>query len=550
MNKRRIALLVFAVALVTRILFWQATPDRDWAWSAYYKGDAPLWLEYANAIQHDQPFELGLPIHPPGTAWLVSLVWNGNVRLLRFAWVLLGACIPLLLFLAAERAFGLRVATIAGGFTAISTGLMILSTSIDSETPYLVLVLASFWIGRDLKSIWRIAAWAALNAVACLFRVDHLLFYVLALAFFAVRWRALKPLAVSIAFFILPLVPWHIHAWSAIRRFNERPRQLTPVEERAVSGVEQALRDMPWTNDAKRRRDALPGFVRRTGTSFVTATVYFRGGREIRGKDFDILQEAFGYFPRPLQRHPFVSLYGPLNFYLANNPQAASGFDRFPLDAPPPLEGGPSRYPSFLIEGLPPAQLSFVYPPHLRLFNDGYALGGQWIASHPRDFARLAARKLAIFWSGAAHGLTAYAIPVGLSGTRRAVDLIAPRLLVWSALILILSVLGLIAGRRNPALWSWLLFLASKAAVAILFFGYARQGTLVIPVIAILIALAIPLQEQRTITVVAVILIAALCIDIARFASKSMPLLDGRVVGATDPDPSDLHRDQLLDWTR
>lgn len=547
MTRRRFALLLFAVALLTRLLFWQATADRDWAWSAFYKGDAPLWIEYAYALQHDQPFELGLPIHPPGTAWLVSMLWNGResgIAWLRFAWVLLGACIPLLVFLAADRAFGLRAATVAGGFTTISTGLMILSASIDSETPYLVLVLASFWLGGEMKTGRQIAIWSALNSIACLFRVDHLLFYVLALAFFAIRWRAIKPLMVSLIFFALPLVPWHLHAWSAIRRFNEEPRQLTPVEEHAVSSVEQALAGMPWSDDARRRRDELPGFVQRTGTSFVTATVYFRGGRTVRGEDFGVLEEAFDYFPRPLQRFPFVSLYGPLNFYLANNPHATGGFDRSLLDAPPPLAGGASRYPSFLIQGLPPAQLSFVYPPHLRLFNEGYALGWQWIADHPRHFARLAARKASHFLAGATHSVTGYAVPAGLSGTRRAVDLLAPEPpLLWQIAILALSLIGIALHWRTAALWPWLLFLASKIAVAILFFGYARQGALVIPVLAVLIGLAASRwNEQRTMTIAAVILVSALAIEIVRFASRPSILLDGGFV-----DPFEVHRDHIVD---
>src|SRR6185369_9011446 len=108
------------------------------------------------------------------------------------------------------------------------------------------------------------------------------------------------------------------------------------------------------------------------------------GGREVRGEDFHILEDAFGYFPKPLRRFPFVSSYGPLNFYLANAPAARGGFDRSPLEAPPPLAGGRDRYPAFLVQGLPPERLTFVYPPHLHLFNDGYALGKKAIADHPR----------------------------------------------------------------------------------------------------------------------------------------------------------------------
>lgn len=566
-DRRRLALLIFAVALLSRLLFWQATPDRAWGWTAYYKGDAPLWLEYARAIDTGQPFELGLPIHPPGTAWLAALLWDGDpsgVGWLRFVWVVMGALVPLLVFLAAERSFGLRVAAIAGGFCAISTGLLILSTSIDSETPYLLLVLASLWLMPDLKegrSFRRIAVWSVLNAVACLFRVDHLLFYLLTLAFFVVLWTrqqgaraTLRLVAASLLFFILPLVPWHLSAWSAIRRFNEEPRRLNPTEERAVTAVEQALQHIPWTAEAARRRDELPGFLRRTASSFVLATVYFRGGKQVRAEDLGILEQAFGYMPRPLQRYPFVSLYGPLNFALANHPDATGGFDRAPLEAPPPLGGGPSSYPSFLVQGLPPQQLSFVYPPHLRLFNEGYAIGAEWVREHPRDFARLAWRKLSIFWSGAAHGVTGYGIPAGLSGVRRAVDLVTPdsrAAVVWGVVLLAAAIAGLAACWRHAAVWPWLFFLASRVAVTILFFGYARHGATVIPVLALLLALALDrlphLPEPRFRTALAAALLLALATDLTRLIHRPLPHLDARPLRSTDPDPPDLHRDQRLE---
>ena len=39
------------------------------------------------------------------------------------------------------------------------------------------------------------------------------------------------------------------------------------------------------------------------------------------------------------------------------------------------LAGGPSRYPGFLITGLPPPELTLTYPPHLEIVNHGYRLG-------------------------------------------------------------------------------------------------------------------------------------------------------------------------------
>jgi hypothetical protein len=560
--KRSAAVGLFLAAAISRLLFWQATPDRHWPWSAHYKGDAPLWLEYARAMQLGQPFELGLPIHPPGTAWLVALLWNGEpsgIASLRWAWVLLGALIPPLVFLAVERSFGMRVAAFAGGFCAISTGLLMLSTSINSETPYLILVVLSLWFVRDLLErprMTRLAAWSALNGVACLVRVDHLLFFLLALSFFTVVWarrgeRAIDRVLLSVLFFALPLIPWHLSAWSAIRRFNDVPRQLSPTEEQAISSVEQSLQ-MPWTAGAQQRRDELPAFVRRTASAFVLATVYYRGGREIRAEDFGILEEAFGYFPRPLQRFPFVSLYGPLNFALANNAHATGGFDRSLLEEPPPLAGGVHTYPSFLVQGLPPAQLTFFYPQHLHLFNDGYSIGWRWIAQHPRDFASLAARKASMFWSGAGHGLTGYGLPSGISGTRRAVDFVIadPRAgtTAWRIALLLLALAGIAVGWPAPDLWPWLFFLVSKLFVSVLFFGYARLGALTIPVIALLLALATQrLLSRIPATALTVILLLALAADAVRVATRPTLLIDSQPAFSIDSDPPDLHRDQRVD---
>jgi hypothetical protein len=564
---RILALAIFAGALAARLFFWLATPDRAWGWTAYFKGDAPLWLDWARAIELGSRFELGLPIHPPGAAYLVALLWNGQasgIPFLRFAWAAIGALVPLAVFLAAERSFGLRVATFAGCWTATSSGLLVLSTSINNETPYLVLAIASVALMgalSDRPRTGRLALWSAANGVACLFRVEHVLFWILALTFLAVGWvrgsgsRASQWVAASILFFALPLVPWHLSAWSAIRRFNEQPRILTPVEEHAVAGVEGQLAGLRWTPDARRERDRLPAFLRRTASAFVLATVAHRGGGEVRAEDFGILEQAFGYRPRPLDRFPFVSSYGPLNLALANHAGATGGFDRSPLEEPPPLAGGAASYPAFLVQGLPPADLTFVYPPHLKLFNEGDSIGWRWIRQHPGDSARLAAKKLSIFWSGAASGLTGWNLPMGLSGRRRAVDAVAADsdapAVVWRAAIGLVCLAGIFFGARRAALVPWLLFLATRIAVTLLFFGYVRTGATAIPVIAILAGLAVErwLRARPSRLAVAVLAVGV-AVEAARFVSRPVVSIDGGHVGATDRLPSDEHSEHRIEVAR
>lgn len=563
--------LVFVAAFAARVLFIRALPDRAWPHGVFFKGDAGLWVEYARALLGGRPFELDLPIHPPGTAYLIASLWDGRdagIGGLKVFWALLGAALVLLVYVAALRSFGLVVAAVAGTACAASTGLLVLSGSLDSETPYLVLAVGTLCMFEDLRDRpgWTgLAVWSALHGLACLFRVEHALFYALFLGFLAVLWRrvgaeasrVLKGLAVSVFFFALPLVPWHAEAWNSIRRFNSEPLADDPSQS-AVRRVAESLAWMPWDESARAERDRLPAFARDAASAFVAATVLHRGGGQVRGEDLRILDQAFGYRPRPLGRAPFVSLYGPLNFALANHPRSPGGFSRAALEDPPPLVVQPGRYPPALVQGLPPPDLSFVYPPHVRLVNDGYALGWHWVrARGPGGAAAHAWRKLRLFWSGAALGFTGFDVPLGLPRLRRAVDLAVPdpgwRSAAWSAVLLVACGLGVAAGRGRAALHPWLLFLFSKVVVTVAFFGYARQGAAVFAVVALLAALAavrwIPslpgLPPGRIVRAAGLVLLAAVAAEGVRALHPPSLRVDGRALDAGDTE--DVHRDQRID---
>lgn len=126
----------------------------------------------------------------------------------------------------------------------------------------------------------------------------------------------------------------------------------------------------------------------------------------MKASDFRILEEAFGYVPRKVASFPFVSSYGPLNFFLANRVGSRGGFDPAPLEEPPLLTGGRALYPPALVDGLPPPQLALSYPPHLKLVNEGYALGLKQLRADPVRAVGLIQRKLRIFASGATLGFT------------------------------------------------------------------------------------------------------------------------------------------------
>ncbi len=559
---------LFLLAFALRLLFWQATPDADWPYSAYYKGDAAIWLGYAQALEAGQPFELGLPLRPPAAGYLIAWVWNGEadgVATLRLFWCLLGALAVPLIYGAARRSYGARTAAITGLIAAASTGLMLLSTSLNNETPYLLLVAATFYLWhpvRERAASPVLVLWGVVHALACLTRVEHALYFALVTVFLTLAWwrQPGKPgrLALIAISFALTLMPWHLKAWEQIRRFNHDPPQLGAATEAALRQVEAALERIDWSADAAAERRRLPAFIRRTAANFVAATVLIRGGERVDAPDLAILEEGLGYYPRPVASHPFVALYGGLNFYLANHLRAAGGFDRSPLDEPPPLAGGAARYPRPLIAGLPPPDLALTYPAHLEIVNRGYALAGRWIADNPRDFLGLTGRKLGLFAGGATLGAGGYNLPLGLSGVRRRVDLVVPEdgvlKTVWSLALLAVALWGLRNGLRRDAgaLVPWLAYLLSKLVVVVAFFGYARQGASIIPVLALLIALAAGegaasaesrWRGRRILVAAALILLA---IEGGRFMSQPAVTLDGREAGVSDPWPVDRHEERRL----
>ena len=496
------AIGLFALAAGLRWSFAHASGEAGSLATAAYEGDAPKWLDYARAADSNPLAEL--PLDPPAMPWLVDLLTDGSdLTLARWVLLLTGALVAPLVYTAARADLGERVGLLAGLVCAGATNLILVSAGLHAEPPFLVLALLGVQALLRLRrgaGGWATAAWfGCTQAAACLFRVDHLMFVVLGLAWLLLRSDCRRAALIAAAALVACLGPFQADAWSRTQQVNERGLRGNPP---ATLPLPDAL---PWSEDALARVRAMPAFARTMGFVFVDQTVRLRGGSSVEAVDLGVLEEAYGAggAPQPLPP-PLLALYGPLNFALANHPDADGGFSRAALDARPPLHGGLQSYPPWLAPVLQPnGPLRLDYPPHLDLVNAGYARGLGWIAADPAGALQRCVEKLRRTLNGAATGIGGYAAPLGLSGTRHPVDLVEPRsplLGAWRTASVALAVAGLLVARRRRQLGylaPWLMLAASKLAPAIAFFGYARFGALLIPALAVTWAMAADILIAR-----------------------------------------------------
>ncbi|MCA8975000.1 MAG: hypothetical protein KDC98_09775 [Planctomycetes bacterium] len=512
----RPALLLFGFGLALRVLFWLSTGDRLDAHAAAFLGDAPVWQELANAAATGADHELlRLPLRPPGMHWLVSMLWDGSQETawrLRLVFAVLGATIAPLLYLLLRHHVRAAAAVFAGVLCAAASNLIVLGSGPHSELPYLVLVMVSLFDQERLRTAPSIAVagrWAVLHALLCLLRAEHLLTFAALLSVLALqragRWR--RTLLVASSVFAITLLPWHLAVRGAIDDYNSANAPALPPANTSWPG------GLSWRPGALDRLRTLPAFQQGPVFQFVTDTQRTRGATVVEPADLDVVQEAYGTWPRPLPK-PLICLYGGLNFFLANTPEADAGFSGAALDRAPPLAGGPSRYPPGLLQVLPrQGTLVLSYPPHLGHLLDGYRDGWREIAADPLAAALRTLRKLWHAAEGSASGLGGYALPIGLSGTRRPVDIVladGTMPLLFRLAVLGLALAGVWTMRRQPWLWPWLAFAASKLAVTAAFFGYARQGALLIPLMATAVACVLMRSDRlRPAWILALALLAA-----------------------------------------
>lgn len=504
------AIAIFAAAI--RLVFLFGAGDRFWPHSTYFEGDAPLFAEWAAALDRGETFEQGLPLHAPVVPclmhWLAPPAGPAATRdfvRLKAVWCVVSGITCGLLLLVVATSAGRRAGLVAALLCAAYFGAYVSATSLTGETLYAGLIVAAVGLTQAFR---RATSWPAaialggIHGVATLLRAEHPLLALLMLA--AMLWRpATKPgpaqtlparddagesaesppsnvpatlrsraLRTFATLLILLAVcaSWAISSRAAIQRLNTV--ETTPVDYASL-GVE-------WTPDAREFIASLPAFARRDNAVYISAAFRTAGRPQVTAADARLLLERqFGYIPQPMQEWVLASSQGPLAFALANHPRADGGFSKAALDA----RFGPN----------PALQLSL--PAHLRLYNEGFSAGWQWIRNDWSAWRTLAAHKLERFWAGATLGFGATNAPLGRSGQRNAVDLATPvdsngtQAWRWGWLAF-LSVGGLVALLRRVCRL-WLLVIAFKLLVTLAFFGYARQAVSIAPAFCVLAALAI-----------------------------------------------------------
>jgi hypothetical protein len=520
-RERWIAIGVFAVALLVRVLFLFATPDRAWPHSVLYEGDAPTWVRWAQALDRGQPFEFDLPMRTPGVAYAlhgaIAGVASPPFTIAKLVWCAISAATCAALFVVTRRMFSARIAVIAAAWLCFSFGAYELATSLNNEAPYCLLVV--LLVGATSKFVetpgWKLAiGLGVLHGLALLLRAEHALLLVAFAAFAAWKLRPARKswlAAVTAASAVLVCVPWIVRSHRAVERFNTVAAEQPDFQNARP----------PWTADARAFLLGLPAFARAGSFAFLQHLASTAGKPEISRADVEqFFRGQFGYVPEPLSTWTLSSSKGALDFALANHPSSGGGFS---LAA---LQDGHDPDPQF----------SLARPSHLALYNHGYRLGWDEIRADFGAWIGLVAEKLGRFNEGVTLGLGALDEPHGVASVRHPVDLATPAstALWWSIAVEVLVLTGVALAWRRGALWA--IVIAYKLAVTVLFYGYARQAVSIAPAFMVFGAVAVDAVLERWLrgrwTTLTGAAFAAVLIAIDVFHCTHAPALDIRPLSA------------------
>jgi hypothetical protein len=450
------------LAYVHRIAFLCSNIDRDWPFTLFYQGDSLVFFHYARALLEGSLCDAGIPFHPPGFPYFLALIHllagagPGAVEISHFKIKLLMAfvgSVPIgLLYLTVLPYLGRSVALLSTFLCLYHFGFYVLAIAPVSEGLYLALFLLSILLWSRFMDHPLAAGPAFRPGPVGRWAAPLLLGVILGLMTLTRAEGALVALL---------LVATGIGGWivSLFRATKASGLSTYPSASPADLRPRSAARSLiPWMLVGL-------GFCMTLTPWTVRNAVVLSAVNETRPGHLE-----------PLPTFVPVTLYGPLNLALANNLAADGTFSRDLLRS-----DGSSPY------------LDTTDPQHLEFLLHGHQTAWRFVRGHPGAFFRLVIQKWGIFFQALSLGWTQWNWPGGLSGLRRPVDIFAPYGATLSWFLLPVLLLGLIRGWRaggSPRQWTLLTLLLTSCAlgVAALFFGYVRQGLLLLPFWVTLVA--------------------------------------------------------------
>lgn len=405
-----------------RLVFLRSNRDFPWPYTFFYEGDSETFYLYARALLEGKLYDEGIPFHPPGFAWFLAAVHTllgageAGARVphvaVKSVMALLGSMAIGLLYLLVRPYLGRTVALIAGLLGVYHFGLYVLSIAPVTESLYLVLLLLSLLI------------WTR--------RFEHPLsveskpggpLWSLGLGLL------LGALALTRAEGVLVAV-----LLAGIGLLGARKRYWTPWALVALGWV---LIVTPWT---------------------------IRNAIRLQ----EVNEQYSPDMREPLPTFVPLTLYGPINLALANNPMAKGGFSREWLSSQAQNPG-----------------LDLKDPQHVEFILHGDRMAWKWVRENPGDFVRLVGRKWKLVSEAWTLGWTQWNWPGGLDGQRRPVDIFVPESKAgyWIAPLALVGLALCIVTPGEPRRWAWVVLLVTAAVLVAtgLFFGYVRLGLLVLP---------------------------------------------------------------------
>ena len=419
---------IFLLSVLLRLLYLQASPDRDWPFSIFFYGDSRFFHTYALDWARDRPAQATLPYHPPLFAWVLGGLYqllgepHGTAFPYKLSLAVLNSATVAFTAWWWRRVLGTAWSVLAAGLFAASFGWLILSTTYSNEVLYALFLSATCWRVLEARSgmkVWEAVLLGALMGLGSLTRAEHLYLWPFLMAYAVwdrdrqLPWRPqLARWALAVAVCLAVLAPWSVRNARVLEELNSRNPELEPLP---------------------------------------TLTL--------------------------------VTVYGPINFAMANNAQATGGFT-----------------PDLVNQLGANGNLDVANPSQRHLLLHGYSEGLRWMGEHPGDAIHLLGSKLGRWLDGLSLGLGASDFPLGLRGARPPVDVFVPQStwLRWPLGLLVLA--GAVLSLRTPyrAFSLFTLVVLHRLLITLAFFGYARGLLAIYPALLPLGLLPVKVLASRS----------------------------------------------------